>query len=58
VIRTRGVIPKQTVASLAELKARVFAEVSSQQQSAVNTVWKTIKSFGGRSILVTVHLTP
>jgi hypothetical protein len=51
VVGTRGVIPKQTVASWAKLKAWVFdMQVSRLQKAAVKgsvkAVWKTLKSSG------------
>jgi hypothetical protein len=52
VVRTRGVIPKQTVASLAKMKAWGFnMQVSRLQKAAVigsvvKSVWKTLKSSG------------
>jgi hypothetical protein len=51
VIGTRGVIPKQTVASLAKLKAWGFEVQLSRLQKAavigsVKAVWKTLKSSG------------
>ena len=51
VVGTRGVIPKQTVASLAKLKAWGFdMQVSRLQKAAVigsvKAVWKTLKSSG------------
>ena len=47
VVGTRGAIPKQTVASLAKLKAWGFDMQKAAVIGSVKAVWKTLKSTGG-----------
>jgi hypothetical protein len=52
VVRTRGVIPKQTLASVAKLKTwGINMQVSRLQKAAVKAVWKTLKSSGKRLVV-------